>query len=252
MLKQGYKELKKNKKQGLSLPFVACAGTFLIAFALALVYTAGLMMANANNKLEEERCYQLAKSYSKVIEKELKTAEEGNNFYKFANKFLNDSLYNEYNPDKPETVYRYKAAGTEDGEYGTIELRLKKEINEADTVGFTGTMEPPASGIDQSEKITNLQTTRFQRYILRVEVIAKHSGQSYNYETEYYREDTYPVEFQYNGQKIVWDKAEKIWKVGNDTGDPCNFNIDGEQISYTYDVTKPTGVNFIPVHEEQE
>ena len=63
--------LKENRKKGISMAIVLCAAAFLVAFAAAIVYTAGLLTAEANERLEQERCYQLAKSYAKVLDTEL-------------------------------------------------------------------------------------------------------------------------------------------------------------------------------------
>ena len=63
--------LKENRKKGISMAIVLCVSAFFLAFAAAIVYTAGLLTAEANERLEQERCYQLAKSYAKVLDTEL-------------------------------------------------------------------------------------------------------------------------------------------------------------------------------------
>ncbi|XCP86776.1 hypothetical protein ABXS75_08290 [Roseburia hominis] len=251
---QGLEALKKNKRQGGSLPFVTCACAFLVAFALAIVYTSGVMLANANNKLEEERCYQLAKSFAGVVGKELQKTEAESSFRRFADKFLDDPAYNAYNPDHPETVYHYILKTGEDEKYGKVTLRLRKEFNEDDLGGMEGTIKPPiASDTNYTEQIRNLQEKQFQRHLLTVEVVVKKGNLTYNYPTEYYREDRYPVRFQYDGKDIVWfdDGTVKEWRYGTTAGAKCEFN-DGsdQQITYTYDTEKPIDSRFVPVHEE--
>ena len=44
---------------------------YFFAFAAAILYTAGMLTAQSNQRLKEERCYQLAKSYSDVLKNEL-------------------------------------------------------------------------------------------------------------------------------------------------------------------------------------
>lgn len=94
--------LKENRKKGISMAIVLCVSAFFLAFAAAIVYTAGLLTAEANERLEQERCYQLAKSYAKVLDTELtsynrKTEENSTTFYGFASRFL-DGRYAEYDP----------------------------------------------------------------------------------------------------------------------------------------------------------
>lgn len=250
-MRDGLEALKKNQSRGLSLPFVACAGAFLLAFALVLVYTAGLMLSNANHKLSEERCYQLAKSFSEVVGEELEKQEQPGSFCEFANKFLNNPAYNEYQPDRPETEYHYSLQIPADENYGDIDLRLRKELNEGDLGGLEGEIDPPTTDEQNyTERIEVLKQTKFQRYIFTVEIIARQEGLTYNYATEYYREDQYPVIFRYNEQVIVWDTDNNAWKYGNSQGPTCVFGTEGEKITYTYDTSRPINAKFIPVHQE--
>ncbi len=249
---QGFKQLKRNSRRGLSLPFVACAGAFLLAFALALVYTAGVMLSNANHKLAEERCYQLAKSFAGVVGRELE--KQDSDFCEFANKFLNNPAYNRYNPEHPETVYHYILQAEEEEKYGKTELRLRKEINEEDLAGLEGTIErPPQEGSDlnYTGKIEELRSRKFQCFLLTVEVISGQGDITYNYDTEYYREDVYPLVFRYKNQKIVWDDNDKSWKYGDMAGNECEFEDPNADITYTYDTGNPVSARFVPVHKER-
>jgi len=233
---------------------VACAGAFLLAFALAMVYTAGVMLANANNKLAEERCYQLAKSFAGVVREELEKPVTDSEFCSFANKFLDEPAYNEYNPDRPETVYHYMLQTGEDENYGKVALQLYKVINEDGvTTPLEGSIELPVAGgeMNYTEKIRNLKDTKFQRYLLTVEVTATQDKLTYDYATEYYREDQYPVIFRYGEQVIVWNETENKWKKNDTAGPDCAFDSGLDmQITYTYDTKNPVSTRFIPVHEE--
>ncbi len=251
MLRQNLKELKQNKKQGISLPFVACAGALLLAFALAMVYTAGVMLSNANSKLEEEQCYQLAKSFSEVVGKQLQTP--ASEFYKFADKFLNEPAYNEYNPDHPETLYHYVLDTPEDENYGKVTLQLRKETNEDGMTNLTGSLSPPAvDDTNYSNDISTLENKTFRRYLLTVEVVAQKGDLAYNYATEYYREDKYRVIFEYNGTKIVWSASDNKWKEGTVEGPDCNFaDASSAMIEYTYNIDDPVSTSYKPVHEER-
>lgn len=50
---------------------VLCLGALFVALAAALVYAASLMMANADRQLPEQDVYELAVSFSDVLEQEL-------------------------------------------------------------------------------------------------------------------------------------------------------------------------------------
>ena len=63
-MKKGMNYLRENGRGGASLAYVACISALLVAFALAMTYTAGMMLSGANKRIAEERCYQLAKSYA--------------------------------------------------------------------------------------------------------------------------------------------------------------------------------------------
>lgn len=58
---------KYNDKKGISMAIIVCIGALLIAFSLAMAYTASLMMSDANTQLTEERVYRLAKSFARCL-----------------------------------------------------------------------------------------------------------------------------------------------------------------------------------------
>ena len=111
---------KIKSRTGSSLIMVVCVSAFLVAFALAMVYTGSMLMARANRRLEQERCYQLASSFAQVLDGELARysgqdletltdTDYNNSFYRFSCKFLEDPLYQEYSPEHPElTTYYYR------------------------------------------------------------------------------------------------------------------------------------------------
>lgn len=68
---QGLEQLKANEKKGVSMALVLCVSAFFMAFAVAILYAAGVMTAQSTRRLEEERCYQLARSYAGVLDQEL-------------------------------------------------------------------------------------------------------------------------------------------------------------------------------------
>ncbi len=95
MFKNRIKRLREESNQGVSLVIVLCVSAFFVAFAAAILYTAGLLTAQSNARLGQERVRLLAKSYAEVLGKELttptaKTSAVGKDadFYSFVNAFL--------------------------------------------------------------------------------------------------------------------------------------------------------------------
>ena len=106
MIKKGWQQLRQQKKNGISMAVVLCVSAFFVAFAAAILYTAGMLTAQSNLRLKQERCSQLAKSAADVLDQELQkytnkdTTEAGSDsFYTFVNKFLDDSQYLDYSED---------------------------------------------------------------------------------------------------------------------------------------------------------
>ena len=65
------RENRVKAKNGSTLVIVVCVSALLMAFALAMLYTAGLLLSRANRRLEQERSYLLAQSFAQVLEQEL-------------------------------------------------------------------------------------------------------------------------------------------------------------------------------------
>lgn len=57
MIRHGLEQLKANGKKGVSMALVLCISAFFMAFAAAILYTAGVVTAQSTHRLEEERCY---------------------------------------------------------------------------------------------------------------------------------------------------------------------------------------------------
>ena len=58
-------------QQGFAMILVLCLGALFVALAAALVYAASLMLSNANRQLPEQDVYELAASFSDVLDQEL-------------------------------------------------------------------------------------------------------------------------------------------------------------------------------------
>lgn len=245
-------KLKNRKTEGSSLVIVVCVSAFLLAFALALVYTAGLLLSGANRRLERERCYQLAKSFAGVLDGELKKFDQlpapgSNTFYEYAYKFL-EGQYGDYDPDHPEaTVFHYTAAdpgGLEEG-YGKIKVALYKEGAEEGT---------PEADVEMEGEITpsqadTIRANKLLRYYFTVEVTASQGDVTYRYATKYQQKAMYEVDFSHNGTRIVWDAGDSQWHSLSIDG-PVYTIPSGDTIYYAYRAGEMRGCTFENAYQE--
>ena len=249
---KGLEQLRRNAKSGISMAVVLCVSAFFIAFAAAIVYTAGLLTAQSNQRLKEERCYQLAASYAGVLEHNLlqysskEDPEAENTFYSFANSFLDNKQYREYSEDNPDvTSYRFVTEDTNmnnpgqtgslvgDG-YGNICITLRKELNADEKDLSGGNLEVQPGTGDYSSTINSLKNTTIRKYILVVDVTAYYEDMSYTYSTEYTREETYQVQFSHDGKIIVWNDTDSSWRVNTTGGEVYKPDASKGQIHYQY------------------
>lgn len=216
---KGWQQLQANAKNGISMALVLCVSAFFIAFAAAILYTAGMLTAQSNQRLKEERCYQLAKTYSDVLKNELtkydnKYTDDGNvtgdgSFYAFANKFLDDEKYLEYNSDyEDSTKYNFVVDGSNVSDlsqsplpekgYGNLSVTLKKEQNADENIKqiVSGGQVPVVSDGNYTSTIDAIENTTLRQYIFTVEVTAYYEDASYTYSTEYTRAEKYRVTFE--------------------------------------------------------
>ena len=123
---KGWQQLRANAKNGISMALVLCVSAFFIAFAAAILYTAGLLTSRSSERLQEERSYQLARSFSEVLGTELEAYSQkdepdvSGTFYQFANLFLDETRYQEYSKDNPKsTSYQFVVESPCDPAKGT-------------------------------------------------------------------------------------------------------------------------------------
>lgn len=242
-------KLSANARQGSSLVIVICVSAFLVAFALAMIYTAGALLSRSNRRLEQERSYQLARSFSEVLGAELAryqylsnglqpTTETpgydgdviapypGDSFYQYVVKFL-EGDYGEFDPDHPdETIFHYTAGAASGGadteQYGEIQVALYKDPEETGEMSGTFLV---------SEGTAKIEETPIQRYTFRIKVTATLDGKAFSYETKYRQMVSYKVSYWYQDQTVV--EANDGWHQGSVTGPLYNF--DGSEIlQYRY------------------
>lgn len=133
-------------EQGLSMILVLCIGALFVALSAALVYAASVLTANANRQLLEQEAYQLATSFSDVLEGELNKRDSS--FAKFVNgQFMFSQSYG-------KDIYDLESQPT------TFSLNLKESKVAADGAdSITVTLRRrPGDGADKLNQTANSTT----------------------------------------------------------------------------------------------
>lgn len=115
-------------EQGLSMILVLCIGALFVALSAALVYAASVLTANANRQLLEQEAYQLATSFSDVLEGELNNKDSS--FAKFVNEqFMFSQSYGKdiYDLESQPKEFAWKPKGSQpDGGAEAITVTLRR------------------------------------------------------------------------------------------------------------------------------
>lgn len=115
-------------EQGLSMILVLCIGALFVALSAALVYAASVLTANANRQLLEQEAYQLATSFSDVLEGELNN--KNSSFAKFVNEqFMFSQSYGKdiYDLESQPKEFAWKPKGSQpDGGAEAITVTLRR------------------------------------------------------------------------------------------------------------------------------
>ena len=115
-------------EQGLSMILVLCIGALFVALSAALVYAASVLTANANRQLPEQEAYQLATSFSDVLEGELN--KKDSSFAKFVNgQFMFSQSYGKdiYDLESQPKEFAWKPNGSQpDGGAEAITVTLRR------------------------------------------------------------------------------------------------------------------------------
>lgn len=116
------------EEQGLSMILVLCIGALFVALSAALVYAASVLTANANRQLLEQEAYQLATSFSDVLEGELNNKDS--DFAKFVNEqFMFSQSYGKdiYDLESQPKEFAWKPdASQPDGGAEAITVTLRR------------------------------------------------------------------------------------------------------------------------------
>ena len=244
------RRIKAESKKGASLVIVVCVSAFLVAFALAMVYTAGLMLSQANQRLKQERSYQLARSFAETLDEELSRFTkpqdaDADSFYLFACRFLELRSYADYNPDYPEsTIFHYSAGDwAEKDNYGEITVALYKENDWDGRQAFFYSGDSGNAGYPANV------AGNIARYTFTVEVTARVDNVSYSYSTVYNQSANYGPEnlvFYKDGSRIYWNSASAEWQ--DSTGNVLPI-VENDEIEYDIrPVTTESDFNFLKTY----
>lgn len=119
-------------EQGLSMILILCIGALFVALSAALVYAASVLTANANRQLLEQEAYQLATSFSDVLEGELNKRDSS--FAKFVNEqFMFSQSYGKdiYDLESQPKEFAWKPKGSQpNGGAEAITVTLRRRPGE--------------------------------------------------------------------------------------------------------------------------
>lgn len=237
------------KQDGIAILLVLCLGALFVALAAALGYAASVLTANANSQLREQQAYQLAVSFSDVLEKELEN--ENSQFAKFIN---GDYMYlvaygtNIYTQESGKTVMNGSATGTNaaaDADKLTLTLQ-RRPGTEADDL----TAVIPITYSDADDLATALSgkdspTHTVKDLELDITVKAEKDGVSYAYTVNYVRSAHYKVYYTLGNNDAThydWNPNERKFCVGDD----IKVGVDDHPtVTLHYNTTsKPTNITY--------
>lgn len=238
------------KQDGIAILLVLCLGALFVALAAALGYAASVLTANANSQLREQQTYQLAVSFSDVLEKELDT--ETSEFAKFINEtYMKSVAYgtNIYTQESGKTVMNGSAAATNAAEADKLTLTLQRRPGaEADYL-TAGVSIPYNDADDLATTLSDKQSPEYTVKDLELDITVKaeKDGVSYAYTVNYVRSAHYDVLYYTldndDTTHYTWNASDKKFHAGaitvdvNDTNKPAvtlHYDTNGTPTSLTY------------------
>ena len=204
-------------EQGLSMILVLCIGTLFVALSAALVYAASVLTANANRQLLEQEAYQLATSFSDVLEGELN--KKDSSFAKFVNgQFMFSQSYGKdiYDLESQPKEFAWKPNGNQpDGgaEAITVTLRrrpgdgadkLNQTANSTNATDLRNLLDTLEGENRKGMEIVDLQ--------LDITVTVTKNGESFAFTRTYDR----TVKYDSDGSQAKSKKLPKVYYTIND------------------------------------
>ena len=238
------------KQDGIAILIVLCLGALLLALAAALGYAASVLTANANSQLREQEAYQLAVSFSEVLEGELQN--EGSEFAKFINgTYMVSEAYgtNIYTQESGKTVLTTDNANQLQGGADTLTVTLQRRPGEkAEDLA----MDVQYSGMeDLKNQLTTLHAADYKIEDLQLDitVTAEKSGAAYAYTVTYDRSAHYDdVYFTIDGStaRYNWENGTTTFKNQN-TSEMIHFDDNTPHtLTVHFDTSAaPTAVSYV-------
>lgn len=204
-------------EQGLSMILVLCIGALFVALSAALVYAASVLTANANRQLLEQEAYQLATSFSDVLEGELNKRDSS--FAKFVNgQFMFSQSYGKdiYDLESQPKEFAWKPNGSQpDGGAEAITVTLRRRPGDgADKLNQTANSETPSALLSEitpweGENRKGMEIVDLQ---LDITVTVTKNGESFAFTRTYDR----TVKYNSDGSQAKDNKFPKVYYTIND------------------------------------
>ena len=237
------------KQDGIAILLVLCLGALFVALAAALGYAASVLTANANSQLREQQTYQLAVSFSDVLEQELNKDSE---FATFINEtYMNSVAYgtNIYTQESGKTVMNGSTAATNAAGADKLTLTLQRRPGaEADYL-TAGRSIPYSDADDLAKTLSEMESTEHTVKDLELDITVKaeKDGVSYAYTVNYVRSAHYDVSYYTldndDATHYTWDASDKKFHAGATTVDVTDANKPTVTLHYDTNGT-PTGVDY--------
>lgn len=236
------------KQDGIAILLVLCLGALFVALAAALGYAASVLTANANSQLREQQAYQLAVSFSDVLEQELKNKDS--EFTKFINDtYMYSVAYgtNIYTQESGKTVMKSRENATDAAGADKLTLTLQRRPGtEADYL-TAGRSIPYSDADDLATALSEMEspTHTVKDLELDVTVKAEKDGVSYAYTVNYVRSAHYEVSYytlnNNDATHYTWDATNKTFRAGGTT-----VGVDDRPtVTLHYNTTpKPTNITY--------
>lgn len=237
-LKENARLLRQNRKKGISLVIAMCASALILGLSLYVIRVAGTLLRQSADRVEQERCSQLARSFAQVLETELHRGEmEEGNFYALACEAL----------ETGERV-RCTAKGKKDDEILTVVIRPAEQKKEP--VSGSGSF-PWEESPEMVEQIC--RENSFLAGGFTLSVAAELGRESYVCSTAYHSYHRVQTLFFWNGEtRVYWDGQD--WYTDAECTRPMTVEArpDGADVSihWYYDDSVVEEINMIPLREE--
>ena len=210
-------------EQGLSMILVLCIGALFVALSAALVYAASVLTANANRQLLEQEAYQLATSFSDVLEGELNDYDpndrDSKTFAGFVNnEFMFSVSYGKdiYDLESQPKEFAWKPNGSQpDGGAEAITVTLRRRPGDgADKLNQTAnsTSASDLRNLLDTLEGENRKGMEIVDLQLDITVTVTKNGESFAFTRTYDR----TVKYDSDGSQAKSKKLPKVYYTIND------------------------------------